>query len=47
MDKDLLSQYKALDSPNFNQGKTQDKQQLAVAQKQANWLFNFLEPGEK
>lgn len=43
MDKDLLQQYKALDSPEFKSSKN-DSDSLKVAQKQANWLFNFLNP---
>ena len=41
MDKDLLNQYKYMDSPNVSNPKdTRENQQ--IARNQANFLFNFL-----
>ena len=41
MDKDLLQQYKTMDTPQIR-GKTDDKRQQSANQKLMNWMFNFL-----
>ena len=43
MDKDLLQQYKYMDTPNvLDHSKPRDEQ--ASTRKMANWFFNFLNP---